>query len=187
MVARYFDHAATTPCDARVREEMLPYFGEKYGNPSSIHSAGIRARAAVDLARLQLSMLLKVDPEEIIFTSGATESANAVIAAFDDIAISPFEHSAVREPALLKDSQIYPNKGYDLLGSVRQPKLSCVMSVNNETGAFIHQPDTSASTLIDATQAIGKGLPIELGDYTIGSAHKFGGPQGVGFLVAKNG
>lgn len=188
MVARYFDHAATTPCDARVREEMLPYLGEKFGNPSSLHSAGQQARAAVELARFQLSLLLGVEPEEILFTSGATESANAVIAAYEDIAISPFEHSAVREPALLRKATIYSNQGYELLDSIRPPKLSCVMSVNNETGAFIREPnDSRVRTLIDATQAIGKGLPIELGDYTIGSAHKFGGPQGVGFLVAKNG
>src|SRR5213595_2229715 len=72
----YLDYNATTPlCDA-AREAMLPYLNRHYGNPSSMHAAGREARAAVDNARDQLAALLRIKPNEIIFTSGATESCN---------------------------------------------------------------------------------------------------------------
>ncbi len=75
----YLDYAATTPVDKKVLEEMLPYFSEKFGNPSSIHQFGQEATEAVDKARAQVADFLGCDPSEIIFTSGATESNNTTI------------------------------------------------------------------------------------------------------------
>ena len=105
----YLDYAATTPLDARVLEVMQPFFMTDFGNPSSIHSFGQRAEAALEAARQKISDLLNAEPEEIIFTSGGTESDNlalrgAALAAYEDrgashILISPVEHDAVSKTA----------------------------------------------------------------------------------------
>ncbi len=75
----YFDHAATTPLDEKVLEAMTPYIKEEYGNPSSLHAYGRDARAAVEHAREKIALTLNSDPKEIVFTSGGTESVNAVL------------------------------------------------------------------------------------------------------------
>src|SRR5689334_20144744 len=75
----YFDYNATTPLDAQVREDMLPFLGGVWGNPSSVHHVGQRARAALDDARDRASRFLKCKPSEAIFTSGGTESNNLAI------------------------------------------------------------------------------------------------------------
>src|SRR3954463_5227783 len=75
----YLDHAATTPVDPRVLEAMLPFFAEKYGNPSSIYQFGQESRAAIDRARIAAARVLTCDPAEIVFTSGATESDNLAL------------------------------------------------------------------------------------------------------------
>ncbi|NLG85051.1 MAG: aminotransferase class V-fold PLP-dependent enzyme, partial [Firmicutes bacterium] len=76
----YMDHAATTPVDPRVVEEMLPYFTEKFGNPSSLHTFGREVRAAVEEARAEVARLLgAVDPAEIVFTSGGSEADNLAL------------------------------------------------------------------------------------------------------------
>ena len=101
----YLDHAATTPTHPDVLKEMLPYFSEKFGNPSSIHSFGQEAKAAVEKAREQVAALIKAKPEEIVFTSGGTESDNfalngvaaANISKGNHIITSKIEHHAVLE------------------------------------------------------------------------------------------
>src|SRR5437867_13341635 len=75
----YFDYSATTPLDPQVREEMLPYLGEVFGNPSSVHHVGRQARAILDDARDRAAKVLGCKPSEIIFTSGGTESTNLAI------------------------------------------------------------------------------------------------------------
>jgi cysteine desulfurase len=75
----YFDYAAATPVDPRVLEAMLPYFSEKFGNPSTIHRMGVEARAAMEMARTSTAKLINAHPDEIFFTSGATESVNLAI------------------------------------------------------------------------------------------------------------
>lgn len=105
----YLDYAATTPLDPRVLDAMLPYFSEDFGNPSSVHGYGQRAEAALETARQRIADLLNAQPEEIIFTSGGTESDNlalrgAVLAAREQKAathllISPVEHDAVAKTA----------------------------------------------------------------------------------------
>jgi cysteine desulfurase len=105
----YFDHSATTPVDKKVLNEMLPYFSDKFGNPSSIHTFGQNALAGVNQARGQVAKFLNCDPKEIIFTSGATESnnlaINGLIKALQKkfkgnlhIITSSVEHDAVLEP-----------------------------------------------------------------------------------------
>ena len=79
MVESYLDHNATTPLDPRVREAMLPWLGDKFGNASSVHSFGQSARDAVERAREQVAILIDATPAEIVFTASATEANNAVI------------------------------------------------------------------------------------------------------------
>ncbi len=180
--ARYFDNAATTPLDPRVFTAMRPWLEDEWANAHSIHAGGLKARAAVTEARLAIAELISAeDPAQIIFTSGATEGANAVIAAQTTGWISPFEHSAVREPALARGWTMAENRGYEV---VPQPGFGAVMAVNNETGAIF----APVGGLIDATQALGK-IPFSVGDtaFAIGSAHKFYGPKGVGFVYARDG
>jgi len=96
----YLDYAATTPLDPQVLEAMLPYLKEKFGNPSSLHSFGQEARAAVDRAREQVSQFLNCQPQEIIFTGTTTEADNlaivgvakAVLAKGNHLVTSPIEH-----------------------------------------------------------------------------------------------
>lgn len=114
---RYFDNAATTPLDPRVREAMLPYFDEAFGNANSIHAWGLRAHEAVELARERVARLIGAeDPSQIYFTSGATESNNWVLKVADEIVVSPFEHSSMQEPAdvLGPLRRRLPNSGPDL-------------------------------------------------------------------------
>ncbi len=101
----YLDNNATTAVDPRVREAMLPYLGEMYGNPSSMHRFGQECRQAVEQARYQVARLLGCADKEVIFTSGGTEADNAAIhgvlaarAGKKTIVTSVVEHSAVREP-----------------------------------------------------------------------------------------
>src|SRR5512140_42880 len=101
----YLDYAATTPTDKRVVEAMQPYFGEVFGNPSSIHAFGQEARSAVEGARAKIASFLGADPAEIVFTSGGTESDNFAIkgvayanrAKGNHIITSSVEHHAVLE------------------------------------------------------------------------------------------
>jgi len=178
----YFDNAAATPVDTTVLEEMLPYFGVEFGNASSIHSWGQRAKAATDLARERVAALLGCAPEEIFFTSGATESNNWVLQSFTEVAVSPFEHSSVWETAKALDYRILENDGYELEDHGESDLVS-VMLVNNETGAKFDTPKTTAKIHRDITQALGK-VPIDVAriDFASMSAHKLYGPKGVGAL-----
>ena len=185
--ARYFDNAATTPIDPRVVEEMLPFLVDGFGNANSIHEPGLRARAAVERARRRVSELLGTeDSDQIVFTSGATESNNWVLAEYakQGGAVSPFEHSSVREAAKHYDYAFLPNEGYDLSVGGVSTGLVSVMSVNNETGALLDAVlHPRANRHADVTQQLGK-LKVDLMgiDYASFSAHKFYGPKGVGGL-----
>jgi len=187
--SRYFDNAATTPVDRRVADELDRVQRQVIGNAHSIHEAGREARALVEGGRARVANLLGAeDPSQIIFTSGATEANNWVISQFDRIAISPFEHSSVREPALHRGASVLGNDGYNLETPIGEPSLLAVMGVNNETGAIIEPPFKPGPMLHrDLTQSVGK-VPFDLTGVAFAScsAHKLGGPKGVGALYVRD-
>lgn len=186
-LARYFDHAATTPVDPAVLAEMLPYLREDAGNAHSIHAWGRFARAAVERARERVAGLLGLeDPSEVFFTSGATEANNWALAQ-GSAACSPFEHSSVLEPVLARGGEVLANDGYTLHAPRASPDVLAVMAVNNETGAVIEPVGEGRSILRDLTQAAGR---LDLGsigyDLATLSAHKIYGPKGVGALAVRS-
>jgi cysteine desulfurase len=207
----YLDNNATTQLDPAVIEEMLPFFGKYYGNPSAGYGFAAQARKAVDLARDRLARLLGCEPSEIVFTSGGTESNNAVINSalqFEPLGkhviTSAVEHSAVLGPCqdLRKRGCNVTFLGVDRHGNVdageleaairHETTLVSMMWANNETGVLfpvekIAEICREKGVLFhtDAVQAAGK-IPIRLRDAAINflslSAHKFHGPKGVGAL-----
>src|SRR6266571_5926325 len=207
----YFDNNATTQLDPAVIEEMLPFLTEQYANPSAGYGFAAKARKAIDLARERLAALLGCEASEIVFTSGGTESNNAVInsalqfeARGKHVVTSAVEHSAVLRPCqdLTKRGGDVTFLGVDRHGNVDLGELEAairpettlvsMMWANNETGVIfpvekIAEMCREKRVLFhtDAVQAAGK-IPIRLRDTAINflslSAHKFHGPKGVGVL-----
>jgi len=216
MAASYFDHNATTPLDPRVRQAMLPWIGERYGNPSSIHSFGQDAREAVESAREQVAKLLDASPAEIVFTASATEANNGVIRSCAErragrahLVVSQMEHPSISvvaadlERSGAEISWVPPQGDgvvtEDSVLAVVEPRtaLVCLTLANNIIGTV--QPVEAVSArcrelavpvLCDAVQAIGK-MPVSVGDLGIDfltlSAHKFNGPLGAGALWIRRG
>lgn len=212
----YFDNAATTPIHPEVIEYMTTLMSSVYGNPSSIHQSGRQAKTIVEEARKTVAKLLNSSIGEIFFTSSATESNNMLLRkAVSDLEIiniitSPTEHPCVLNT--LKDIQkedlriqflkvdgsgnINVKELEEKLKAVEGKTLVSLMHVNNELGT-IHDIkaisnlcyEYSAYFHCDAVQAIGK-IPINLQEMHIhflsGSAHKFHGPKGIGFMYINN-
>lgn len=194
----YFDHNATTPLHPAAREAWLRASEKHWHNPSSLYRDAGMASQRLEAARERLGMLLGLEAERIVFTSGATESNNALLSSFDRVALSSIEHPSVRMAArnavelpVNADGVVEPDAVARLLTSQR-PALVSIMAANNESGAL--QPWREIAALCrgqdvsfhtDAAQWIGKCDSSHLGecDYITGSAHKFGGPKGCGFLV----
>lgn len=209
----YLDHHATTPVDPRVREAMWPYFSERFGNAASrVHAHGRAAREAVETARQQVATLIGAASDEVVFTSGATESDNLAIAGTaralaadgDHIVTVETEHKAVLDPcaALEREGRRVTRLGVDERGLVSlqafedalsdETVLVSVMLANNEVGVVQDLAAMGAITRkrgivfhCDAAQGLGY-LPFSVEEMNIDlaslSAHKMYGPKGVGAI-----
>ena len=204
----YFDHNATSPISAAARETWLEAHAHYRANPSSPHRLGTRAETAIANARSRVAAALGCDPHDIVWMSGATEANNTIVRHF--AVTSPGAHawvSAIEHPSVLASVRHYFPQTHRLIpvnaaGVVEtawlakafeeaRPAFVAVMAANNETGVL--QPWKEIAALCrrfgvpyfcDAVQWIGKLDARELHacDFVAGSAHKFGGPQGTGFL-----
>jgi cysteine desulfurase len=213
----YMDHSATSPVDPEVFEAMKPYFVDNFGNASTLYSLGRDARKAMEAAREQVASLIGAKPEEVIFTSGGTESDNIAIKGTayrlknkgNHIITSAIEHPAVRETC-----KYLEKNGFEVTylpvyeeGIVRVSDLEdaitdktiliTIMHANNEIGTI--QPISEIGKIArenkiyfhtDAVQTVGK-IPVNVEEMNVDmlslSAHKVYGPKGIGALYVKKG
>lgn len=211
----YLDHAATTPIDPRVREVMTPYLDSQFGNASSVHRLGRRARFVVEECRERVADAIGAEPGEIIFTSGGTEADNLAIkgalmaASGGHLITSAAEHEAVLRPAeaharrgeplTLLEPDPFGRVTAGMVENALEPQTTLVslMHANNEVGTLTAVREIAAlcreagvAFHTDAVQTMGL-LRVDVGEMGVdllsASAHKIYGPKGAGFLFVRGG
>lgn len=211
----YFDNAATTPLRPEVIEVMHESLSTTYGNPSSVHAFGRTSRSKIETARKEIAAHFNAHPQEIIFTSGGTESDNMLLrCAVEDLGVETIISSKIEHHAILHALDFLETKGCNIVylpvdtsGQIsyaaleevlrkdNTKKLVTLMHVNNEIGTLLDLKRVSHlcksyNTLFhtDAVQGVGH-YPIDLGelpiDFLSAAAHKFHGPKGVGFSFVR--
>lgn len=213
----YLDYAATTPVDVRVRQAMMPYFSQKFGNAMSLHHFGVDARTALEESRRTIADLISAEPSEIVFTSSATESNNMALKGVTfahkgekkHIIISKIEHDCILESASWLERQGFEvtRLGVDTNGFVNLEELKkairkdsvlvSIIHANNEIGtiqdiraigSMCHKAGVLFHT--DASQSFGKEKIDVVSmniDLLTASSHKMYGPKGAAILFVKKG
>ena len=210
----YFDNNATTPLHPSARESFQQAMSENWSNPSSPYRASALVRASMQKSREEICATYGVNPDHLVFTSGATEANNSVFSNLERTAgessrvlISPYEHPSISEAAqrwfphrvdclsAKNDGSIFIDEVENYLRNESPPCLVAVMAASNESGVI--QPwkevallcrEHGIPYLCDSTQFPGKASLHELSlcTYNVASAHKFGGPKGIGWLLGED-